>query len=224
MNRFLLVRHAENPANLTHEFSYKKIDYPLTEKGRLQAQQTAEHLQHQPVISVYASPLKRTIETAEIIAQPHGLSVQVLEQFREVNIGDLEGVSDLDAGWKMHKEITDRWYSGELDVSFPGGEDYCTLYDRMLAGYRHVLQKNGAGIHVIVAHGGVINLALPGICPDISLEWLYQRPIQNCSITEVEFDGGMSGRLIGYSAYGHLHGEAADLVSGVPYWGNSNDD
>ncbi len=95
MNRFLLVRHAENPANLTHEFSYKKIDYPLTEKGRLQAQQTAEHLQHQPVTSVYASPLKRTVETAEIIAQPHGLSVRVLEQFREVNIGDLEGYQTL---------------------------------------------------------------------------------------------------------------------------------
>ena len=41
INRIYLVRHGENRANLTKEFSYRLVDYPLTEKGILQAQQTA---------------------------------------------------------------------------------------------------------------------------------------------------------------------------------------
>ncbi len=40
MIRLFLVRHGENPANLTKEFSYRKVDYPLTKKGQLQARQT----------------------------------------------------------------------------------------------------------------------------------------------------------------------------------------
>lgn len=223
MNRFLLIRHAENKANLTHEFSYRDIDYSLTEKGRLQAKQTAEYLSAETVTSVFASPLKRTIETARIIAEPHGIEVQVLEQFREVNIGSLEGTDDLDEGWKLHRGITDRWYDGDHDARFPDGEDYRTLFNRMMDGYRHVLASNGGGTHVIVAHGGVINLALPGICPAVTLDWLYQKPIQNCSITEVAFSSGLEGNLVRYASYDHLHGKAADLVSGVPYWKNSND-
>ena len=218
MNRFLLVRHAENRANLTKEFSYKKVDYSLTEKGRLQAKQTAQHLSSQQIVSVYTSPLKRTVETTEIIAASHGLPVQVLEEFREVNIGDLEGTEDLDAGWASHRSIINQWYAGRSSVRFPGGEDYETLLNRMAAGYQQVLEQNGDGVHIIVAHGGVFNLALPGICPDVTLEWLRDRPIMNCSITEVVFENSGQGRLAAYASYGHLYGEAAKLVSGVPYW------
>ena len=43
MNLVYLVRHGENPANLLKQFSYRKVDYPLTEKGVLQAEQTAAY-------------------------------------------------------------------------------------------------------------------------------------------------------------------------------------
>ncbi|MGH2510245.1 MAG: histidine phosphatase family protein, partial [Ktedonobacteraceae bacterium] len=89
-NTIHLVRHGENPANITHEFSYKLIDYPLTPKGVLQATQTAEFLKGTPIDAIYSSPLKRAHETAHIIAAPHQLPVTVIEGFREVNVGELE--------------------------------------------------------------------------------------------------------------------------------------
>ncbi|MCB0198167.1 MAG: histidine phosphatase family protein, partial [Anaerolineae bacterium] len=67
-HNFYLVRHGENPANITKEFSYRDVDYSLTPKGVLQAQQTAAHFRNVPVDAVVASPLKRTRETAAIIA------------------------------------------------------------------------------------------------------------------------------------------------------------
>ena len=59
MNTLYLVRHGENRANLTKQFSYKTVDYPLTPKGVLQAQQTAEFFQDKQIDEIYASPLKR---------------------------------------------------------------------------------------------------------------------------------------------------------------------
>ena len=59
MNTIYLVRHGENRANLTKEFSYKVVDYSLTPKGALQAQQTAQFFQDKQIHEVYTSPLKR---------------------------------------------------------------------------------------------------------------------------------------------------------------------
>ncbi len=82
MNTIYLIRHGENKANLTREFSCKKVDYPLTPKGIIQAQQTAEYFRDKHIDEIYASPLKRARETAEIIAEALGLKVVVMEQFR----------------------------------------------------------------------------------------------------------------------------------------------
>jgi broad specificity phosphatase PhoE len=64
MNRLYLVRHGENRANLTKEFSSRLVDYPLTAKGVLQAQQTADYFQQRAgaggIDAVYSSPLKRS--------------------------------------------------------------------------------------------------------------------------------------------------------------------
>ena len=84
-----LVRHGENPANVTKRFSFRAVDEGLTGKGILQAQQTADFfrsLAHSREgwlgQMVVASPLKRAIETATIIANELELGVSVKEAFR----------------------------------------------------------------------------------------------------------------------------------------------
>ena len=69
LNRLYLVRHGENMANLTKEFSYRHVDYSLTPKGVLQAQQTAAYFTDKHIHEIYTSPLKRAVETADIIPQ-----------------------------------------------------------------------------------------------------------------------------------------------------------
>ncbi len=56
MNRLYLVRHGENRANITKEFSCRHVDYPLTPKGVLQAQQTAKHLAGEAADLIPGSP------------------------------------------------------------------------------------------------------------------------------------------------------------------------
>ena len=112
MNRVYLVRHGENRANLTKEFSYLKVDYPLTPKGRLQSVQTAQVFAQKPIDAIYSSPLKRAFETAEIIAARLGLGVVPMENFREVNVGHLEGSSPTAEVWAQHNRVIKDWYNG----------------------------------------------------------------------------------------------------------------
>ncbi|MFN8540716.1 MAG: histidine phosphatase family protein [Thermomicrobiales bacterium] len=74
-----VVRHGENPANINREFSYKLIDYSLTPEGVRQAEETAAFFRDKDIHEVWSSPLKRAVETAEIIAAPHGLPVGLVE-------------------------------------------------------------------------------------------------------------------------------------------------
>src|SRR6266849_4142833 len=86
-----LVRHGENQANVTKEFSYKLVDYPLNAKGVQQAEQTAAYFQRAiPLDAAFASPLKRASQTGEIIARAQNLPLTVMEEFREVNVGEFE--------------------------------------------------------------------------------------------------------------------------------------
>lgn len=221
MNRLYWVRHGENWANITKEFSYKIVDYSLTPKGVLQAQQTAEYFVGKGIQEIYASPLKRAVETAEIIAARLGLPVTVVENFREVNVGNLEGVPGTMDIWKLHNQIYADWLNGKPERSFPGGEDYFTLLERIRSGLDEITGHKTGRCQLVVAHGGNLSLTLRDWCRagdnTIDMDWLKRRPTENCSISEIlleRLDGQVVGRLVSWASYAHLHGEAANLVPG----------
>jgi broad specificity phosphatase PhoE len=205
-----VVRHGENPANLNSEFSYKLIDYSLTPKGVRQAEETAAYFRDKDIHEVYSSPLKRALETAEIIAAPHGLPVGIVEGFRENNVGDLEKGPPTDENWALHDRIIADWFAGRHDSAFPGGEDFHTLIRRVREGVVEVL---GAGADargdrriVIVAHGGVKNAFVRGLVTDIDHNAL-SRHIANCAVSEFGarlVDGALKLTLRDWAACGHL--------------------
>lgn len=219
MHRLYLVRHGENRANLTKELSHREVDYSLTEKGILQARQTAEVFRTLPLEAIYSSPLKRARETAEIIGAARGLPVTVLEDLREVNVGDLEGQPVTAELWAQHNRIIEGWMDGKREVSFPGGEDYWTLRDRMLRAVAQILEAHPEGASLAIGHGGIFSFTLADVCPDASWELIRATPNHNCSITEIlvnRREGRIHGQLVSLALYAHLHGAAAELVPGTP--------
>jgi broad specificity phosphatase PhoE len=213
-NFLYLVRHGENTANITKEFSYKLIDYSLTPKGVIQAEQTADYFRTITLDAVYASPLKRAYETGEIIAQHHGLPVTQVEEFREVNIGDLEKLPPSPESWARHNQVFYEWFQGNLEAAFPGGENYFTLVERSRQGLLQAVQGRENQRIVIAGHGGAL-FALAGSVCELGEE---QRTsiMGNCAITEIELTHEgieFSGNLLSWASTEHLSGEAALLVS-----------
>jgi broad specificity phosphatase PhoE len=218
MNHLYLIRHGENRANLTLEFSYKNVDYPLTPRGVLQAQQTAAYLADKEIDAIYSSPLKRTLQTAEIIASHLNLEIEVLENFREMNVGQLEGHPDLTEAWKINYQVTDAWWAGQPEKPFPGGENRTNLWARMQAGLTQISEGKSGRNLVVIGHGGLFTFTVEYLCPQDDFSWLEESVNYNCSISEVtlnQHNGSLCGRLVRWAWYEHLHGKAAQVVSGL---------
>lgn len=214
-----LVRHGENPANLTKELSCRKVDYPLTLKGRLQAEQTGLHFRGINVGAIYASPLKRAGETAQIIAAVNGLEIRVVENFRELDVGDLEDMGNSSQAWQIHFQVIRDWMNGKPETSFPGGENYFMARQRLRDGIEKALNNRTEGEIIIVGHGGIFSIGLLDLCPGTDAEILRRTDYHNCAISEIamqKLDGRWVGKLVRWADASHLSGEAADLVSGLP--------
>jgi len=226
MNHLFLVRHGENLANLTKEFSSRRVDYSLTPKGILQAEQTAGHFlaageagqAGYGIQGVYSSPLKRARETAEIIAHHLGLPVVVVDNFREIDVGDMELQPPTMEAWALHNKIIENWFRGEVERAFPNGDNYITICKRMRAAIEQVVAGKDAQSSIVVGHGGIFTVTLPDLCPGVGLDYL-RKENHNCSISEIDVewkDGRLEGRLITWASHAHLYGPAAELVSGLP--------
>jgi broad specificity phosphatase PhoE len=226
MNRLFLVRHGENLANLTKELSCRWVDYSLTSKGVLQAGQTASHFlaageagrAGYNIQGIYSSPLKRARETAEIIASYLGLPAVVVDNFREIDVGDMELQPSTIEAWALHNRIIEGWFRGQVEQAFPNGDNYITICDRMRAGIEQIVAGKDGQSLIVVGHGGIFTVTLPDLCPNVGLSYLRTEN-HNCSISEIEVewrDDRLEGRLVAWASYAHLHGPAADLVSGLP--------
>lgn len=187
-NTLYLVRHGENPANLKREFSYKILDYSLTEKGVRQAEQTAAYFANggPRVDAIFSSPLKRALETAQIIGAQTGHDVTVIEEFREINCGDFDGAPPTEEMWAEHDRILEAWRNGDHAVRFPGGEDYHRLLARVRVGLAQVVAGRDGQQIVIVAHGGIVQASLKDVCRDLDGSVIQAAPNRNCAITELE--------------------------------------
>jgi broad specificity phosphatase PhoE len=219
LNRIYWVRHGENWANLTKEFSCRKIDYSLTPRGQLQARQTGAYLAGQGIQAVYSSPLKRAIQTAEHIAGPLGLQVQIVEDLRELNVGTLEDQLPTPEAWALHDSILMEWTRGEISRSLPGGEDYPTLWKRMANAFRTFVGGQEDRRIAVVAHGGSLFCTLHDLCPGEDIRRLRSSEHPNCGISQMDLhfeDERPVAKIISWAAQDHLSGEAARLIYGQP--------
>jgi len=90
MNKIFFMRHGENIANITKEFSYKNVDYSLTEKGILQAKQTAEYFLNKEINFIYSSPLKRAYETAKVISDYINVNQTKQKRYKSPKNNDIQ--------------------------------------------------------------------------------------------------------------------------------------
>ena len=199
MMRIIFVRHGESYVNLNGEFSYKIVDKSLTPKGISQAKRIAERLKDEQIDHIFSSPLKRARETATWIGNTTHAQVEVIESFRELNVGDLEKHPPSDESYTSFMEVWDGWNQGHQDFSFPDGEDYYTLLDRMKSGLKSVLNTSHQTA-VVVSHGGILTQCLPVLLNNFKIDYLLTNDWPNTGMIETKIeilDGQIQGILIG---------------------------
>jgi broad specificity phosphatase PhoE len=153
----LLARHGETASNKERRFQ-GQLDVALNDTGREQARALAERLREEPLTALYASPLIRARETAEIVGAALGLEVRLDDRLKEVDVGDWQERLKED----LEREDPDAWAAfraaGE-DFRFPGGESLLDQQERVIAALVDITQR-GELPALVVCHRGVIRAAL----------------------------------------------------------------
>src|SRR5215211_9126850 len=88
----LLARHGETDWNREGRFQ-GHADPPLNRTGRAQAFDLSRALAAEKLAAMYSSPLRRALETAEIVAASHGLEPVTVDGLREVDVGSWSGLT-----------------------------------------------------------------------------------------------------------------------------------
>lgn len=160
--RFLLVRHGQTPMSVAKQFSGLS-DPELTELGQWQAEQVARYLGTRGGIqAVISSPLTRTQQTAQTIADQLGLDVTTDEGLIEMDFGQWEGRSFQE----VREEYPDeqRAFFFNATSAPPGGESQEDVYHRMEFVIDRLVKEHEGTNVVLVSHvtpiKSVIRLAL----------------------------------------------------------------
>ncbi|MCS6863299.1 MAG: alpha-ribazole phosphatase [Abditibacteriales bacterium] len=184
MTRLIFVRHGETAWNVELRFQGQR-DTALSARGRVQAQQVAERLRHEPIRAVYSSDLSRAVDTARAIAAVHGLPVVPDAALRERNFGDWEGctAAEVRARWP---DGLQHWQRAPHEYTPPHGESLAAVAARVQAKIRDIVAAHPDATVVIVGHGGSIRAAVLTALNQPLSEWRSVR-VDNASLTVLQF-------------------------------------
>ena len=149
--RILLVRHGETEWNRTKRFQ-GQVDIPLNDVGQEQAEALRVRLSNTPLSHVVSSDLSRARQTAETISMGRGLTLHCDPRWRELALGDLEGLYR-DEVLAAHPKVIERWREAPQSVVMPGGESLEQLQTRVWEAYQDLPQLNADENILVVGHG-----------------------------------------------------------------------
>ncbi|MFA6969647.1 MAG: class I tRNA ligase family protein, partial [Candidatus Paceibacterota bacterium] len=185
-NTYFMMRHGQ-AGNSTNKV-FDATDTPkfkLSEKGRAEVEASAKKLVGRGITHLYASPFTRTRETAEIAAGVLGIpkeQIVIDERLRELNMGDFDQTSDLDAfdAYRREHRYTD---------PFPNGESYQDAKNRFGSVLYELEQKQSGANILIVTHGIGLETAqaiAQGASAEESLQIALSRP-HTAEVREIPF-------------------------------------
>lgn len=158
VKRLFLVRHGQTYFNLEDRIGG---DSDLTPKGRAQAEALANHFADSRIPIIFTSSLKRTRQTASLIAKKQErCSIIALTEFNEIHAGICEGMTYKEIQEQM-PEVANARKRDKYGYAYPEGEGYVTMEERIHRGIQKVFYLSDYGNDImIVGHQAVNRMIL----------------------------------------------------------------
>lgn len=185
MTRLLLIRHGE-VEGIDPPIFRGRMDLPLTRRGVLQAQATAEHLAGRMALgTVYCSPLTRCVRTADILCERFQIAAITHPELNDISYGAWSGLSIDQVRGKWPEELL-VWLTSPQLARIPGGESLQELTARATEALAGVLRKHLHGTLVLVTHDSVIRVLLcHALGLPLSSYWTFSP--SPCGITRLAY-------------------------------------
>ena len=223
--RIFLIRHGATILSAEDRFAGAS-DIPLSNEGREQVGRLAARLAHEKISAVYASPMGRTVETASILAKPHGLEVQKRDGLREISHGRWEKLTRREVEEKFPEEAA-AWEEDPYTFAPQGGESGLDVTARALPTLLDIVRAHPNEHVLIASHKATIRLLLSsllGFDPRRYRDNLDQSP---AALNIVDFKDTVRARLTLFNDTSHYEHDGL-AIPAVPvsrlskWWGAAN--
>lgn len=184
MKKIYLIRHGESQWNVIRKIQGQK-DISLTDKGVEQAKLIGDRLTKEKIDKIYSSDLERAYNTAKIIGNKIGINPIPKKDFREINFGVWEGLSND----KMMAEYYDEvylWRKEPEKLKIEGGETLQEVQIRAMKCLEKIVDTSNDESILIVSHGVTLKTIILGLL-DMDLMYFKNLTINNVGLTIVEF-------------------------------------
>ncbi len=211
--RIFLIRHGATTLTAEDRFA-GATDVQLSEEGREQVRRLASRLSNDGITAVYASPLGRTVETAQILAEPHRLEVQTKDGLREISHGRWEQLTRREVEEQFPEEAA-AWDQDPYTFAPVGGESGLGVTARALPVLMDIVRENQGGNVLVVSHKATIRLLLSsllGFDPRRYRDNLDQSP---AALNIVDFKDAVRARLALFNDTSH-YDKAGLAIPAVP--------
>ena len=212
--RVFLIRHGATELATEDRFA-GTTDVSLSAVGREQARRLSLRLAHAGVAAVYSSPLGRTMGTAAILAEPHGLPVVARATLREIAHGHWEGMTRTEVE-RMHGEEYARWERNPYTFAPAGGETGLSVTARALPALLDIVAAHPGQTVIVVSHKATIRLLLSsllGFDPRFYRDHLDQSP---AALNVLDFRDDVHARLTLFNDTSH-YAEAGLAIPQRPH-------
>ncbi|HEY0904186.1 MAG TPA: bifunctional RNase H/acid phosphatase [Marmoricola sp.] len=191
----ILVRHGVTDHTTKKVFSggLASSNPPLNDEGRAQVRATGEWLSPmaEEIDAIVASPVRRTHESAEILGEILGHSVEFEEGIAEMEFGSWDGLTFADVQEQYPDELSS--WLGNLEHAPGGGESFRAVEARVLAGRDRIVAAYRGQSVLVVSHVTPIK-TLVADALGAPLDALFRMELSPASVTAISyFRGGESG-------------------------------
>jgi broad specificity phosphatase PhoE len=187
MGVFHFLRHGEHGL-LGKVLAGRMPGVGMTERGRAEIASQAERLAREKIAAIYASPLQRTRETAEIVSARLSLSIEFRDDLLELDFGEWTGATfdsiRADPRWQA-------WSTQRSLAVIPGGESMRAVQQRIVAAMIELNERHLHETVMLASHGDVIRCALL-FALGMPLDFYNRIEISQGSISTIQIHpGGM---------------------------------
>jgi len=157
MAKLILARHGETAWNVERIFR-GRTDVSLDEVGIKQAELLGKYLSNWKLEAIYSSPVKRALDTANIVARYQKIGIHVAEGLIDFNYGEWQSLPEQEVK-RLYPALLNEWHNNPQRVKMPGGESLEDVRKRAIEVVDDVLSKYQGSV-VLVSHRVVIKVLI----------------------------------------------------------------
>lgn len=211
--RVFLIRHGATILSREDRFA-GATDVALSDEGREQTRRLAARFGGEEIAAVYASPLGRTVETAQILAAPLQLEVQTRDGLREISHGHWEQLTRREVEKRFPEEAA-QWERDPYTFAPEGGESGLAVTARALPVLIDLVRTHAAQKILVVSHKATIRLLLSSLLGFDPRRYRDNLDLNPASLTIVDFKEPTRARLTLFNDTSH-YAEVGNAIPPMP--------